>query len=174
MTLNLFQWYDGFRLPSCLQPGQMVASFSGWTWGPIVPTQEQLCSTCLNYEISMWVTTWAFLIMNFYLLLACRAGDYKMPLVCVCRGARLCACVHECLAVFSKVEGCGVLCLNDISSVSHALHFCCFCRFNSIAKWAMGLVATLSKLLITPKPLHLEDFAICSNIFSAPTRWYLF
>ena len=38
------------------------------------------------------------------------------------------------------------------------------------------MVATLSKVLITPKRLHLECFCKirCSATFSMPTRWYHF
>ena len=59
------------------------------------------------------------------------------------------ACLHVymCHTAFSKVEGSGILCLNNVSSVSHALHFL-----------LMGLVAPMSKLIITAKPLHTEHF----------------
>ena len=54
--------------------------------------------------------------------------------------------------------------------------WCCYFTPRTIAKWVIAMVATLSKMLITPKRLHLECFCKirCSATFSMPTRWYHF
>ena len=58
-------------------------------------------------------------------------GDYKLHHACEYMGGWRGACL--CHAVFSKVEGCGVLCLNNISSLSHALHF--LGTFADLSQW---------------------------------------
>ena len=121
------------------------------------------------------MTSWTFwydiyiCLMNLALII-CRAGDYKMH------------SVHECVChVFKKGCTSHWLFLLGLFNVLWPYCLClfiwrCFFRPRSIAKWVIAMVASLSKVVITPKRLHLEHFCKirCSATFSMPTKWYHF
>ena len=116
----------------------------------------------------------ASLMLFFYLPLAGREIIKRIPCVC--------SCVIECVSRFYK----GLYITLVVSPWPFQCFlwpyclcpfiWCCYFTPGTIAKWVIAMMATLSKVLITPKRLHLECFCKirCSATFSMPTRWYHF
>ena len=93
----------------------------------------------------------------------------------------VCACVSGCVMFLKRAvhhTSCFSLAFSmfyDLTAYVFSFD-AVFFRPRSIANSVIAMVATLSKVLITPKQLHLEHFCKmrCSATFSMPTRWYHF
>ena len=160
-----------FELPmyNVFKYGVFVQSLSIWKWNSSYTSR-------LYFVLRVLI----FCGVDYfnYLPPAGREIIKRIPCVCVC------ACVRVLLSVSRFYNGLYITLVVSPWPFQCFLWPYCLCPFiwccyftpRTIAKWVIAMVATLSKVLITPKRLHLECFCKirCSATFSMPTRWYHF